>query len=506
MITFRFNESLVADTKAQGIAFFMPAGQSFSKELHETASRYFPAMEEYLKQIDFTGQKSKIATASISVDGHPKTIFCVGLGKVSKKNHVDIEVLRRATASLIRAMQARKTISCAIELPSAKLFDISDFDLAKNLIISSTMASYRFDEFFSDEKSRVNKNLTIDWSISKDANKDELERGYKEGAIIAAAVNNTRHWVDMPPSQLTPTVLVSHAQDIAKDNNLKLTVFGEPEIRKMGMGGLEAVSIGSEQDCKLAILEYKTTKKDAPTIAFVGKGITFDSGGLSIKPAQSMETMKDDMAGAAAVIGAMGVLAQLKPEVNIIGLVPTSENLPSGTATKPGDIIRFYNGKTAEVKNTDAEGRLILADALSYAVKHYKPDAMIDIATLTGACAYALGPFFTGLMSQHDELAQKIEKAAQTTGDRVWRLPMDDDFKPAVACDVADLCNSGSAKYRAGAITAAFFLQSFVDDIPWAHLDIAGSAFAVPDIAYFDKGATGAGLRLLVELAMNWKQ
>lgn len=272
----------------------------------------------------------------------------------------------------------------------------------------------------------------------------------------------------------------------------------------MGMGGLAAVSAGSEVDCRFVILEYKTEQKDAPTLAFVGKGITFDSGGLSLKPAASMETMKEDMSGAAAVIGAMEVLAQRKPAVNIVAITPLSENMPSGKATKPGDIIKFYNGKTAEVRNTDAEGRLILADALSYAVKHYKPDAMIDLATLTGACAYALGPFFSGMMTQYDHMAHKVEHAGKLSGDRVWRLPFDNDYKKAIRSDVADICNIGNSKYRAGAITAGFFLQNFVENTPWVHLDIAGVAFDVPDISYYSTGATGYGVRLLVELAMNW--
>ncbi len=261
---------------------------------------------------------------------------------------------------------------------------------------------------------------------------------------------------------------------------------------------------GSDQDCLLLMIEDKAKKKTAPTLVFVGKGITFDSGGLSLKPAVHMETMKEDMSGAAAVIATMEALAVLKPSVNVIGITPLAENLPGPTATKPGDIVRFYNGKTAEVKNTDAEGRLILADALSYGVKQYKPDAIIDIATLTGACAYALGPFYTGLMSEHDELAERVDRAAHLSGDRVWRLPMHDDYKVAIKSPVADICNIGSNKYMAGAITAACFLQHFVDDVPWVHLDIAGTAFNVPDLPYYRPGATGVGVRLLVDLAMNW--
>ena len=253
-------------------------------------------------------------------------------------------------------------------------------------------------------------------------------------------------------------------------------------------------------------MEYKTTKKDAPTIAFVGKGITFDSGGLSLKPANFMEDMKEDMSGAAAVIASMSAIAQLKPEVNVLALTPICENLHSGKATKPGDIIRFYNGKTAEVRNTDAEGRLVLADALAYAVQHYQPDFIIDLATLTGACAYALGPFYSGMMGKHQDYMDKVEQAGERSGDRVWPLPFSDDYKVAIKSNVADICNIGNPKYRAGAITAGFFLSNFVGTTPWVHLDIAGTAFDVPDISYYRSGnATGVGVRLLVELAMHWK-
>ena len=301
--------------------------------------------------------------------------------------------------------------------------------------------------------------------------------------------------------------MAQKAERIAKEFKLKYTVFNEKEINQMGMGGLAAVSAGSDLDCQLVIMEYKTAKKNAPTLAFVGKGITFDSGGLSIKPANHMETMKEDMSGAAAVIATMASIAQLKPDVNVIAVAPLSENLPSGKAIKPGDIVTFYNGKTAEIKNTDAEGRLILADALSYVVKHYKPDAIIDIATLTGACSYALGPFYCGMMSNHDDLVARLQESSERSGDRVWRLPLSDDYKPAIRSIVADICNIGSPKYLAGATTAALFLQNFVDDVPWVHLDIAGTAFDVPDLPYYrPHSATGFGVRLLVDLAMSWEK
>ena len=375
--------------------------------------------------------------------------------------------------------------------------------MAEQAVIALQMAQYHFNDYLTDKKIKENKLAEVILIADEQYEKD-ADQGIKEGNIVAKAVNQARHWVDTPPSNLTPQHMVEEAQKVAQRNDLKITTFSESEIIEMGMGGLAAVSKGSEIDCALIILEYKTSKKDAPTLCFVGKGITFDSGGLSLKPADYMETMKEDMSGAAAVISAIDALAQLKPEVNIVAIAPTSENLPSGKATKPGDIVTFYNGKTAEIKNTDAEGRLILADALSYAVKHYKPDVIVDLATLTGACSRALGPFYSGLFSEHPALVERLHKAGNRCGELLWQLPMGDDYKKAITSTVADICNIGSKQIPAGASTAAHFLQYFVGDVAWAHLDIAGTAFDVPNISYYGPGATGVGVRLLVTLAMNW--
>ena len=425
----------------------------------------------------------------------------VGLGAQKK---ITIEAYRRALAHLYRQAAVHKAKKAAFSLPPASLFKLSQEDFGQQTATILGITSYDFNEFFSDTKRKKIELAQIALGVSS-KDKAAFEKGVKKGDIIAEAVNKARHWVNTPPSHLTPPELAKHAQAIAKKRGLKFTQFGEAEIIKKGMGGLASVGRGSDNDCQLVILEYKTPKKNADTIAFVGKGITFDSGGLSLKPAAHMETMKEDMSGAAAVIATMEAIAQLKPDVNVIGVTQLAENLPSGKASKPGDIVRFYNGKTAEIKNTDAEGRLVLADALAYVAKHYKPDAIIDIATLTGACAYALGPFYSGLMSQHDDLAELIEESGDHSGDQVWRLPLSDDYKAAIKSDVADICNIGNQKYMAGAITAAHFLKYFVGDIPWAHLDIAGTAFNVPDRPYFKTGGTGVGVRLLVDIAQHWQ-
>ena len=502
MVTIQPSGSSLLTTKMPATILFVQ--KDFSPQaLEKIAQQYFPALTAYLKEVDFSGAAKDIIAIPCGQKNTIHTLIIAGLGSPTD-HHYDIEMYRRSLGRAIKLMQSKHIDKAVVALPEAKLFKVSDEYLARETAIIANMAAYRFDEYITDEHRRVNQNLTLDL-VGEAHDARALEKGFKIGMIVARAVNRARHWVDLPPVALPPMALADKANAIAKEHGLKITIFNEPEIIKMGMGGLAAVSAGSEQDCKLVIMEYKASKKDAPTIAFVGKGITFDSGGLSLKPAASMETMKEDMSGAAAVIAAMEALAQLKPEVNIIALTPLSENLPSGKATKPGDIIRFYNGKTAEVRNTDAEGRLVLADALSYAVKHYKPDAMIDLATLTGACAYALGPFFSGMMSQHEEFADQVKKASHSSGDRVWALPFTNDYKAAIISDVADICNIGSSKYKAGAVTAGFFLQNFVGDTPWVHLDIAGTAFDVPDISYYSKGATGVGVRLLVDLALGWK-
>lgn len=461
------------------------------------------ALPTLIKECGFKGKKLESNVISFLANDKLTHLILVGLGK--KEKHIDIETYRRAVATIIRKAQHLKLNSVAIELPSARIFGVETEYLAEQTAIISELANYHFNEFITQESRKETE--IVDVTLCADAkSKKDAQYGVKNGQIIAQAVNKTRHWIDLPPSHLTPPELADRAETIAKKTDLKITVFSEKEIIKMGMGGLAGVSRGSDLDCRLLIMEYKAKKKNAPTIAFVGKGITFDSGGLSLKPAQSMEDMKQDMSGAAVVVATMEALAHLKPEINVIGVAPLAENLPSGTALKPGDIVRFYNGKTAEVKNTDAEGRLILADALSYAVKHYTLDAIIDIATLTGACEVALGKFYCGMMSEHDELVERVQEASCISGDRVWRLPLNDDFKPAVVSSVADLANIQNPRYKAGTITAAHFLQNFVDDVPWVHLDIAGVAFDVPDMPYFRPGATGFGVRLMIALAMDWEK
>jgi leucyl aminopeptidase len=274
-------------------------------------------------------------------------------------------------------------------------------------------------------------------------------------------------------------------------------------MKKLGMNGILNVSRGSSEPPKFIILEYNTKKKSNDTIVLVGKGVTFDSGGISLKPGAGMDMMKADMSGAAAVLGAFKAISSLKPSSHIVGLVPCTENMPGGRALKPGDIIKCMSGKTVEVLNTDAEGRLILADAISYA-KRYKPDAVIDIATLTGACVAALGTFASGMLGNNEELKGRIKQAGENCHERVWELPLWDEYRDLIKSTIADIKNIGG-KY-AGTITAACFLGEFVEGYPWVHLDIAGTFLVEKDTPYIRKGASGVGVRLLTHLMQNWKK
>lgn len=474
-------------------------------QLYDAVKNVCPDFNAVVKQRGFIGSLEQVISIPYAHDGRIAFIIVAGMGDEGAKGISAIERYRRALGCVVKEARACKATSLAIALDAAKTCNVTEQYLAQQTVIVFKKAQYHFNDYIT-EKSRKDGEISSIVLVCDKANSSQVQDGINDGVIIGDAINQARHWVDMPPSYFTPQHVVEKAQEVATRNNLTITAFNEQEIIKMGMGGLAAVSRGSDIDCALIILEHKASLAGAPTLCFVGKGITFDSGGLSLKPADSMETMKEDMSGAAAVISAIDALAQLKVDVNIIAIAPTSENLPSGHATKPGDIVTFYNGKTAEIKNTDAEGRLILADALSYAVKHYKPDAIVDLATLTGACARALGPIYSGLFSEHEELIERLHKAGELSGDRLWQLPMGDDYKKAISSTVADICNIGSKQIMAGASTAAHFLQHFVGDCVWAHIDIAGTAFDVPNISYFRPGGTGVGVGLLVALAMNWKK
>jgi leucyl aminopeptidase len=302
----------------------------------------------------------------------------------------------------------------------------------------------------------------------------------------------------LPGNQCTPTYVGQAAADLGARHGIKVTILGRDEILEEGMGALWCVAQGSAEEPRFIVLEYEGAA-GAPLV-LVGKGVTFDTGGISIKPAQSMEDMKFDMSGAAAVLGTFEMLGRLKPKVRVVGLIPSAENMPSGTAVKPGDVVKSHFGKTIEIINTDAEGRLLLCDALSYA-RRFSPAAVVDIATLTGAIVVALGNSTTGVMGSDEALVEEIRGAGDRADERVWPLPLHDDYRELMKSDIADVKNAGGR--AAGSITAGWFLREFVDGYPWAHLDIAGTAYSEREDASRVKGPTGIGVRLFSELVLG---
>ncbi len=507
MVKCTVNSKPMLTQKADAFLFFVKEGFKFDKEYEALAKEFFLPLKQQMVTGKFEGKKGqKLSIQGANKDG-VKYLFFVGIGggKKEKESYFSsIEQYRRTLATAVRMAEAQKITSIAFEAPDAALFKTTLDELAQATAVSSLMASYCFNEFITNKDDQLitlkELLITVDTKNAK-AFKD----GLATGIIIGEAINKTRHWIDLPANLMTPYTLVKHAKELAKQHGLKATIFDEAKIEELGMGGLKAVGMGSQHDSHLIILEYSCKKKNAPTIALVGKGITFDSGGLNLKPTGYIETMKEDMAGAATVMNAISVLAQLEVPVNVVALAAIAENMVSGGANHPGDIITFYNGKTAVVGNTDAEGRLVLADALAYASKNFKPTAMIDVATLTGAVSHAVGPFFNGLLTQDDSLALKIEEAAKTSGDSVWRLPLIDEYKVMVKADIADLCNDGKTKYYAGPTNGACFLSHFVGDTPWVHIDMAATAYDVPDLPYVRSGATGSCVRLLIDFVRQWK-
>lgn len=481
-------------------AFVYVVDDTFSADTYKTIQKkYGINIAVYSKAKKFTGKKLQTLTIPFADGASLRYIVFVGLGK---KEECTLDTYAKAVGQIVRIAEQNKYQKYALLVPELAACHVTE--LIQKTTTVTMMAEYAFDEFVTDKDAKRIHLENVTFVVDK-KNEKEAKAACKTGEIIGEAVNRARHWIDLPANKLTPLDVVKRAKELAKKHDLDITVFDEAKAEKLGMGGLKAVGMGSQHDAQMVIMQYTAKKKNAPTLALVGKGITFDSGGLNLKPTGYMETMKEDMSGAAAVINALVALAQMKPNINIVAIAALAENMIGGSANHPGDIITFYNGKTAVVGNTDAEGRLVLADALAYADKHFKPDAIVDLATLTGACSHAIGPFFSGLLTQDEKLAQKLHTAGNSSGDALWRLPLTEEYKVMVKSTIADLCNDGKTKYYAGATNGACFLSNFVGSRPWAHIDIAPSAFDVPDTSYYRAGmATGVGTRLLIDFVLQW--
>jgi leucyl aminopeptidase len=376
-------------------------------------------------------------------------------------------------------------------------------DCLPALVEASILATYQFRQFKHDNDMVDVKSLTL--CLPAHADRKAAKRIVADAQIVAEATNYAREIGNLPGNVVTPRVLADNARTIAREHGLKCLVFSRKELEKRGFGGLLAVGGGSVHEPHLITLEYSGARKATP-VALVGKAITFDSGGISIKPSEKMDEMKFDKCGGVTVLAIMKAIAQLRLPLNVIGIIAAAENMPSSTSYRPGDIVTSYRGPnkrpvTIEVLNTDAEGRIVLGDALAYA-RERKPQAIIDFATLTGACVVALGNFAAGLLGNDDQLQEKIRASGERTGDRVWPLPLWQEYKDKIKSEVADIKNTGG-RYG-GAITAAAFLAKYVGNTPWAHLDIAGTAWTTEDLPYLTKGTTGYGVRLMADLLRRW--
>jgi leucyl aminopeptidase len=425
-------------------------------------------------------------------------IILLGLGKQEEFN---LERLRGAYAAA--AKQARKlNVQKISTTPDIGQVAYSTASITQAIVEGFFLSLYQFERFktTSHEKSNTIERLTI--VDPRDNIFNDLKSSAKKAEIVARVVCFVRDLVSMPANEMTPADMANQAMKIGKNKNVNVKILSPAIMKKLGMNALLGVAQGSKEPAKFIIMEYRGTKASEPFIVLVGKGLTFDSGGISIKPAAKMDEMKSDMAGGAAVMGAVIAASELKLKINVVALIPATENLPGGGAYKPGDIIRSLSGQTIEILSTDAEGRLILADALTYA-HQYAPAAIIDVATLTGACVIALGNHVIGMMGNNEKLKKKIESAGESTGERVWELPLWDDYHELIKSDIADLKNTGGR--AGGAITAAAFLSNFVGDIPWVHLDIAGPAWLTQDKFYTPKGASGIGVRLLTYFLQDWR-
>ncbi len=427
-------------------------------------------------------------------------LFVVGLGKEKPDQNGALERYRRGAALAAKQARASKAKRLAFAFPSDST-DGALRETSQALLEGAALALYSFNKYFTEKEKHERTVQEVTLFSEAEARAKEIKKSLHETRIVCEAVSFARDLENAPGNEVFPETLADAARKSALAHGYRAEVWDKKRVERIGFGGLLAVNSGSDKPPRFIILEHNSGRKDLDTIVLVGKGITFDSGGISIKPAAAMAEMKMDMSGAAAVIGTLEAASRLDLPVHLVGLIPATENLLGGSALKPGDIIRHYGGKTSEVDNTDAEGRLVLADALVYA-STYKPKAVIDLATLTGACVVALGHHATGMMGNDESLMAALKTAGEATYERVWELPMFDEYNEQIKSDVADVKNVGGR--WAGAITAALFLKKFVGEYKWVHLDIAGTAILEESLPYAPRGGSGVGVRLLVQFLKNW--
>lgn len=486
------------DTYKTGGAILLLFEEEKPGKIVERVDKAFGGMlSRTMKRSDFKAKPGAIHLLHPAAKFPAERVLLAGLG-------------RRRDFTLVRLYQALGKAAPTLRAAGAKDITVAVDGLGQNsedigqaIAESSLLGLYRFLKYKTLDENGRGKTIQKLTLLTETASAVKaLQKGVRTGEVIAESTSIVRDMVNSPAADMTPTIVADKAREVARQFDIKIRILERRQMEKLGMGALLGVAAGSVQPPKFIIIEYRRGGKK-PFIALVGKTITFDSGGISIKPSENMDRMKDDMAGGAAVLGAIRTAAALKLPLNIVGLLPATENMPSGSALKPGDVLRTLSGQTIEIVNTDAEGRLILSDALTYACR-YKPAVIVDIATLTGACAIALGQEAIGMLGTDDTCKKKIREAGIKTGERVWELPLWEEYYELIKSDIADMKNAGGR--AGGVITAAALLSKFVKKYPWVHLDIAATSWSDKDRPYTPKGATGVGMRLLTQFLRDFAE
>ena len=456
------------------------------------------AISKLINDGEIKGKKGELTLIHTLGKMQAKRVIIAGLGK---RADFSTDLIRNTYAGIVRKLQSLEIDKADTELTKHNIKRISIEMMSQAMIEGWRLGSYRFlkHKYEKNETSNACPELTI--AESKKASQAELEVGVEAGNIVSEACILCRDMVNEPSNLMTPTDMARIAQEISNNSAIETIILDKGQCQKMGMSAFLGVAKGSAEAPKMIIMNYRGDPQEpANNIGLIGKGITFDSGGISIKPSANMGAMKGDMGGGASIISALGAISKIGPKINITGIIPATENMPSGSAQKPGDIVTAMNGKTIEIDNTDAEGRLILADAICYA-KSLGLTKLIDVATLTGAISIALGDIRSGLFSNNDGLAREVMTASEMTGELMWRMPLDAEYQDKIKSLVADVKNTGGR--TAGSITAARFLSTFVEETPWVHIDIAGTSMIDYQRGYEPKGATGVPVRTIIQTIIS---
>lgn len=454
------------------------------------------ALRKLVQSKEFEGKANEVLLYHTQGSVPAKRLVLVGLGK---KQEVTLETIRQAMGTAAKRVRQAKAGSFTVVLPTAIPAGMSSIEVTQAMVEGAILGSYHFTVYRTASADHAVEGMKI--LIPQKGQLKQVSEGVRRGVATAEATVFVRDLCNHPSNVLTPARVAEEAKAIAKAEKISIKILEQKEMERLGMGALLGVARGSQEPPKFIILEYNgAKKKDERPVVLVGKTITFDTGGISLKPAENMEHMKADMTGGAEVLASIRAAARLKLPLRLISILPVAENMPGGRAMKPGDVVMTLSGKTVEVQNTDAEGRLILADGLAYAMR-YKPAALIDIATLTGACVVALGQFAIGMFGTDQALKEQVRMSGQKAGERVWEMPLWEEYFEQLKSDVADMRNIGGR--GGGMITAALFLSKFVGDCPWVHLDIASTDWSERERAYIPKGPTAIGTRLLLQYLID---